>query len=48
MFELLKPKKNMSDSERLRRKIFLYSLGEVILILLLFGFSFFLFRIMVG
>lgn len=48
MFNQLFFKENMSDSDMLKRKIFIYSVAEVVLIVLLFGFSFFLFRIMVG
>jgi len=41
-------KENMNDSDQLKKKIFIYSVAEVVLIILLFVFSFFLFRIMVG
>lgn len=48
ILKLLLSKGNLSDSEQLRRKIFLYTMAEVCLVLLLFGFSFFLFQILVG
>lgn len=48
IFKLLLSKDELSDSQLLRRKIFLYTLAEIGLVLLLFGFSFFLFQIMVG
>lgn len=41
-------KDNMNDSDHLKRKIFIYSVAEVVLVILLLAFSFFLFRIMVG
>lgn len=46
--KLFKSKENLSDSDQLKKKIFLYSLAEVGLIALLFIFSFFLFRVLVG
>lgn len=45
---LFKSKDKLSDSDQLKKKIFLYSLAEVGLIALLFIFSFFLFRVLIG
>lgn len=45
---LFKSKDKLSDSDQLKKKIFLYSLAETGLIVLLFAFSFFLFRVLVG
>lgn len=44
----MKPTDDDQLSARLKRKIFYYSVIEVVLIILLFGFSFFLFNILVN
>ncbi len=44
----MKPTDDDQLSTRLKRKIFYYSVIEVVLIILLFGFSFFLFNILVN
>lgn len=48
IFKLLFTRENLNDAQRLRRKIFLYSVAEGFLIVMLFCFSFFLFRIMIN
>lgn len=44
----MKPMDDDQLSSRLKRKIFYYSVMEVVLIILLFGFSFFLFNILIN
>lgn len=48
LYQLLRKKDNATDSDLLRRKIFIYTATEGLLIFLLLAFSVFLFHVMVG